>query len=85
MRKLVIAIVGLELLTLCACGYTLAEDRELTRSIAWAREFKAEHPAAARAIAQGCIKELKASYFSRDGAVQLFACVRSKAEAQGYA
>ena len=86
MRKLVIAIVGIELLALSACGYTLASDAELTDGLHWAREFKAERPEAARAIAWQCKDKLAAgSHFNRDGAVELFACMRREAEAQGYA
>jgi hypothetical protein len=86
MRKLVIAVVALELLALTACGYTLAEDRELTQALSWARAFKAEQPEAARAIAQGCIKaQTSSASLSRDGALQLFACIRREANAQGYA
>jgi hypothetical protein len=86
MRKLVIAFVGIELLALCACGYAIAEDPELTDALYWVREFKAEQPDAARAIALGCKDRLTASaYLSRDGALQLFTCIRREAEAQGYA
>ena len=86
MRKLVIVIVAFELLTLCACGYSVANDAELTSALSWARGFKAEQPEVARAIAQGCKKELTASgYFSRDGVLQLFTCMRKRAQAQGYA
>jgi hypothetical protein len=86
MRKLVIGLVGFELLALGACGYTLAEDKELTGAISWAREFKAKRPDAARAIARSCTQQLATGpYFSRDGAVQLFACMRREAQAQGHA
>ena len=86
MRKLVIALVGFELLALTACGYTIAEDKELTGAVSWARAFKAEQPAATRAIAQGCIrKQAAAAQFSRDGALELFTCIRREAEAQGLA
>jgi hypothetical protein len=86
MRKLVIAIVAIELLALSACGYRLAGDRELMDGLAWARAFKAEQPDAARAIAKGCAAALAASAaLSRDGALQLFACIRREAEVQGLA
>jgi hypothetical protein len=86
MRKLVIAVVGIELLALSACGYTLASDAELTDGLHWAREFKAEHPEAAEAIAWECKDELVANAnFSRDGAVELFDCMRREAKAQGHA
>lgn len=86
MRRLVIALVGWELLALSACGYTIADDSELTEALYRAREFKAAQPEAARAIARGCIKEQASSpYFTRDAALQLLTCVRREAEAQGYA
>lgn len=81
MRKLVIAIVTLELLALTACGHAIANDRELMAGLAWTRQFKAEQPEAARAIAQGCIAR-QAATLSRDGALQLFTCIRTEAEAQ---
>jgi hypothetical protein len=82
MRKLVIGLVGIELLSLCVCGYALAHDTQLTDSLSWARNFKAEQPEAARAIAQGCITA--GSSLTRDGALQLFACMRREAEVKGY-
>ena len=86
MRKLVIAIVTLELLALTACGHALANDRELMDGLAWTRAFKAEQPDASRAIAQQCAKAMAGSAnLSRDGALQLFACIRGEAEKQGYA
>jgi hypothetical protein len=85
MRKLVIAVVTIELLALTACGYRLAADRELMDGLAWTRAFKAEQPVAARAIAQQCAKSLASADHYRDGAVQLFTCIRREAEAQGYA
>ena len=83
MRKLVIGLVGIELLSLCVCGYALAQDTQLTASLSWAREFKAEQPEAARVIARNCMAG--GTDFSRDGAIQLFACMRREAEAKGYA
>jgi outer membrane lipopolysaccharide assembly protein LptE/RlpB len=86
MRKLVIAIVTLELLALTACGYALAEDRELMAGLAWTRAFKAEQPDASRAIARECAEALASSAnLNRDGALQLFACIRREAEKKGYA
>ena len=86
MRKLVIALVGFELLALTACGYTIAEDTELTAAISWAREFKAEQPEVSRTIAQGCIKaQAAAPSLTRAGALQLFQCIRREAEARGLA
>ena len=83
MRKLVVTLVAIELLALSACGYTLAQDTQLTGSLVWAREFKGRQPEAARVIAQDCISA--GADLSRDGALQLFACMRREAEARGYA
>ena len=84
MRKLVIAVVTIELLALTACGYRLAGDRELMDGLAWTRAFKAEQPVAARAIVQQCTRALATSAnLSRDGALRLFGCIRREAEAQG--
>ena len=84
MRKLVIAVVAIELLALTAGGAALASDRELMDGLAWTRAFKAEQPVAARAIAQQCANSLATSAnLSRDGALRLFACIRRTAEAQG--
>ena len=85
MRKLVIAVVTIELLALTACGYRLAGDRELMDGLAWTRAFKAEQPVASRAIAKGCAKVLATSAnLNRDGALSLFACIRREAKGRGY-
>ena len=83
MRKLVIAVVAIELVALTAGGAALANDRELMDRLAWTRAFKAEQPVAARAIAQRCTKVLATANVSRDGALRLFGCIRREAEAQG--
>ena len=84
MRKLVIAVVAIELLALTAGGAALANDRELMDGLAWTRAFKAEQPVAARAIAGACTKALATgANFNRDGALRLFGCIRRQAEAQG--
>ena len=71
---------------LAGCGYGLGDDPEMEEALYWAREFKAENPEVSWAIAKGCEKELTSSpYFTRDGALQLFQCIRREAEAQGYA
>lgn len=71
---------------LSGCGYRLGEDPEMEDALYWARDFKAEHPEVSRAIAKECEKELTSSpYFTREGALQLFQCIRREAEAQGYA
>ena len=86
MRKLVIAVVAIELLALTAGGTALASDRELMDGLGWTRAFKAEQPVAARAIVQHCTKSLVTrANVSRDGALRLFTCIRREAEAQGYA
>ena len=85
MRRFAIALIGFELLALCACGYTLAEDQELMDALYWVREFKADHPEQARAFGQSCKKELTVSGYSRDGALRLFTCIRRQAEAQSFA
>ena len=82
MRKLVITLVGIEILSLGVCGYALAQDTQLSASLSWAREFKERQPEAARVIARDCIAA--GANLSRDGALQLFTCMRRKAEAQGY-
>jgi hypothetical protein len=81
------ALALLPLLAVTACGYSMTgDDPEMEEALAWARDFKAEQPEVSRAIAKECERELTASpYFSRDGAMQLFTCVRRKAEDRGYA
>ena len=80
MRKLVIAVVTIELLALTAGGTALANDRELMDGLAWTRTFKAEQPVASRAIARACTKSLATSAnLSRDGALRLFGCIRREA------
>ena len=85
MRKLVIAVVGLELLALTACGFTLADDRKLMDGLHWARAFKTEHPQQARAVGLACKNELIVSGNARDGALGLFTCMRREAAARGLA
>jgi hypothetical protein len=83
MRTILLATATL---ALSACGYSLAPDPEMEEALQWARWFKAEQPDRSRAIAKACEKELTASpYFARDGALQLFTCIRREAEAQGLA
>ncbi len=80
-----IAAAALAVATLSGCGFR-TDDPEMEEALYWAREFKAEQPEESRAIAKECEKELTASpYFTRDGALQLFTCVRTKAEARGLA
>ena len=71
---------------LAGCGYSLGPDPEMEEALDWARWFKAEQPEISRAIAKECEKELTANpYFTREGSLQLFTCIRSKAEQRGYA
>ena len=69
---------------LSACGFRM-DDPEMDEALAWARDFKAEQPELSRAIARQCEPRLTASPYSRDGALQLFQCIRAEAQAQGHA
>ena len=74
------------LLALSGCGYGLGDDPEMEEALYWARDFKAEQPELSRAIAKECEKELTANpYFTREGSLQLFNCIRREAEARGHA
>ena len=65
-------------------GYSL-EDPELEAQGAWTRAFKQDAPPElSRQIAQQCKQEIGRSPWTRDGAMALFTCIRTKAEAQGY-
>jgi hypothetical protein len=64
-------------------GYSL-EDPELEYQGAWTRSFRQDNPELARAIGQQCKQEIGRSPWTRDGAMALFTCIRTKAEAQGY-
>ena len=72
--------------TLAGCGYGLSDDPEVEQALEWAREFKADQPEISRTIAKQCEKKLTSSpYWTRQGALELFQCIRREAEAQGYA
>ena len=74
MRKLVIAVVVIELAALTVGGAALASDRELMDGLAWTRAFKAEQPVASRAIVKACTASLATSAnLNRDGALRLHA------------
>lgn len=67
-----------------AGGYSL-DDPELEEQGAWTRAFKQDAPPElARRIAQECKVEINRSPWTRDGAMALFTCIRTKAEAEGY-
>src|ERR671916_662174 len=85
MRRIAIALIGFELLALCACGYTLAEDQELMDALYWVRDLKADHPEEARAFGQSCKKELTVSGYSRAVGLRLFTGISRQPEAQGHA
>ena len=67
------------------CGFRLEEDPELEEAAYWAREFKAAHPELVREIGPQCGKEIARSAYTRDGALALFNCIRSKAQERGLA
>jgi hypothetical protein len=79
-----VAIAALLAWALTLGGFRV-EDPEMEEALYWAREFKAEQPELSRAIAKQCEPRLTASPYSRDGALQLFQCIRAEAEAQGHA
>ena len=65
-------------------GYSL-DDPELEAQGAWVRAFKHDaSPELTREIGQQCKEEIGRSPWTRDGAMALFTCIRTRAEAQGY-
>ena len=64
-------------------GYSL-EDPEMETELAWTREFKYDQPETARKFGLECKHEISRSPWTRDGAMELFRCVRVKGEAAGY-
>ena len=79
-----LALISLS--TLAGCGYGLGDDPEMDQALEWSREFKAHQPEVSRAIAKECEKTLTSSpYWTRQGALELFQCIRREAEAKGYA
>jgi hypothetical protein len=84
------AVWGAAITGLLAAAFTIGgfdvDDPQLEESLHWVRAFAAEQPQLTPALAAQCAAELaSAPAFTRDGAVQLFHCVRSQAEARGYA
>lgn len=64
-------------------GYSLSGP-ELEAHGAWTRSFRQDNPELAREIGRQCKDEIGRSPWTRDGAMALFTCIRTKAEAQGY-
>ena len=79
-----VAIAALLAWALTLGGFRV-EDPEMEEALTWAREFKAEQPELSRTIARQCEPRLTASPYTRDGALQLFQCIRAEAQAQGHA
>ena len=84
------AVSGAAMTGLLVAAFTIGgfdvDDPQLEEALYWARDFSAERPDVTRALAVQCAAELASSLsFSRDGAVRLFHCVRSEAEARGCA
>ena len=84
------AVWGVAMTGLLAAAFTIGgfdvDDPQLEEALLWARAFTNERPAVTRALAAECAaEEASAPLFTRDGAVELFDCVRSQAEARGYA
>ena len=65
-------------------GYSLEEDPALEEERAWVQGFKYDQPELAREIGRQCKDEIGRSPWTRDGAMALFQCIRSKGEARGY-
>ena len=84
-RALIAAAAIIAASAASGCGFKLGDDPELEEALDWARAFKTENPELAREIGQQCKLELTANpYLTREGSLQLFQCIRAKAEAQGY-
>ena len=64
-------------------GYSL-DDPQIEAEGAWVRAFKQDNPELARQIGLECKAAQGRSPWTRDGAMELFGCIRGKAEAQGY-
>jgi len=77
---IVIAIVGW---ALTVGGYSM-EEPELEAQGAWTRAFRQDNPELSRQISKECKAEQDLNPWTRDGAMELFTCIRTKAEAQGY-
>ena len=77
------AMTGLLVAAFTIGGFDV-DDPQLEEALNWARGFAAARPDVTGALAAQCAAKLVSSP-TRDGAVRLFQCVRSQAEAQGYA
>jgi hypothetical protein len=64
-------------------GYS-PDDPEIEEAGIYARSFKHYEPEASKQVAKACKAELTQSPWTRDGAMELFTCIRTKGEAQGY-
>jgi hypothetical protein len=84
------AVWGAAMTGLLAAAFTIGgfdvDDPQLEEGLHWVRAFTAERPDVTRVLAAQCAAAGASSpLFTRDGAVQLFDCVRGQAEARGYA
>ena len=84
------AVTGAAMTGLLVAAFTIGgfdvDDPQLEEALYWVRDFMAERPDVTRALAAQCAAELVSSpYFTRDGAIRLFNCIRSEAQARSYA
>jgi hypothetical protein len=64
-------------------GYSI-NDPEIEEERSWVQGFKYDQPEAARKAGLQCKHEIKRSPWTRDGAMELFRCIRAKGEASGH-
>lgn len=64
-------------------GYSL-DDPEIEEARLWVQDFKYGNPELSREIGRLCKDEIGRSPWTRDGAMALFSCIRTKAEARLY-
>ena len=74
----------LVLWALTAGGYSLQEDPEMEEAGIYVRSFRHYEPDASREVGKACKAALTQSGWTRDGALELFTCIRTRGEAQGY-
>ena len=80
-----VAMTGLLAAAFTVGGFDV-DDPQLEEALYWARGFAAEQPQVTPALATRCAAAGASSpFFTRDGAFQLFQCIRTEAEARGYA
>lgn len=80
-----VSMTGLLVAAFTIGGFDV-DDPQLEEAMYWARDFTAEQPEVTRALATKCARARAPSpYFTRDGAFQLFQCVRDAAQARGFA